>query len=452
MISSETVDQSPFTVAGLVEAVRASFRALPDARKGGNNQRYTMEDAGLGAFSVFFTQSPSFLDFQVRMQKERGCSNAATLFGVDRIPSAQQIRNLLDPVDPVHLAPLLLEIVEGLYRTGALEGHRAFADGFLVALEGTQYFSSEAICCPNCSTRTRADGSVHYSHTAVTPVLLAPGQEAVLPLPPAFVAPQDGHAKQDCELAASRRWLAQWAPRLAPWGVTLLGDDLYCHQPFCRALRAQGCHFLFVCLPPSHSTLYDWVADFERDGSLPTLTVTRWTGRQRLTDTYRWLNDVPLRDGEDALRVGWCELTTTDPTGRVLYRNAWATSHPLGPHNLVATVAAGRSRWKIENENNNTLKTKGYRFEHNYGHGKRHLSAVLASLILLAFLVHTVLDLLDRGYRAVRARLPSRTTFFEHLRALLQYLPFGSWERLFDFMLEALSPTPPKTPARPKGG
>lgn len=61
MISSETVDQSPFTVAGLVEAVRASFRALPDARKGGNNQRYTMEDAGLGAFSVFFTQSPSFL-------------------------------------------------------------------------------------------------------------------------------------------------------------------------------------------------------------------------------------------------------------------------------------------------------------------------------------------------------------------------------------------------------
>ena len=51
------------------------------------------------------------------------------------------------------------------------------------------------------------------------------------------------------------------------------------------------------------------------------------------------------KDREDALRVGWCELTTTDPTGRVLYRNAWATSHPLGPHNLVATVAAGRSRW-----------------------------------------------------------------------------------------------------------
>jgi hypothetical protein len=32
-------------------------------------------------------------------------------------------------------------------------------------------------------------------------------------------------------------------------------------------------------------------------------------------------------------------------------------------------VAAGRARWKVENENNNTLKTKGYHLEHNYGHG-----------------------------------------------------------------------------------
>ena len=58
--------------------------------------------------------------------------------------------------------------------------------------------------------------------------------------------------------------------------------------------------------------------------------------------------------------------------------------HPVTAENVVALVAAGRSRWKIENENNNTLKTKGYHFEHNYGHGKQHLSAVLASLILLA--------------------------------------------------------------------
>jgi len=452
MVSCAGLGLPPLTVDALVAAIRDTFRRLPDARKGGNNQRYTLEDAALSAFSVFFTQSPSFLDYQVRMQKERGCNNATALFGVPQIPSDQQIRNLLDPVPPESVAPLLLDLVEALQQRAALETHRALAGGFLVALDGTQYFASEAISCPCCSTRTLANGNTQHVHTAVTPVLLAPGQESVFPLPPAFVTPQDGHAKQDCELAASTRWLGQWAPRLAPWGVTFLGDDLYCHQPFCQQVRAQGCHFLFVCLPPSHPTLYEWVADFARHGAVPSVVTTRWTGKQRLTDTYRYLNDLPLRDSDDALLVGWCALTTTDATGRVLYRNAWATSHILNAENVIATVAAGRSRWKIENENNNTLKTKGYHFEHNYGHGKQHLSAVLATLILLAYLVHTVLDLLDRRYRAVRAQLPSRRTFFEHLRALLQYLPFDTWEHLFDFMLAALAPAPPKARTRPNTG
>jgi hypothetical protein len=117
--------------------------------------------------------------------------------------------------------------------------------------------------------------------------------------------------------------------------------------------------FGFVCLPSSHPLLYEWIADFERTGQIPTRVSTRWTGKQRLIDTYRWLNDLPLRDGKDALLVGWCELTTTNAEGKVLYRNAWATSERVSEQNVVSLVAAGRSRWKIENENNNTLKTQG---------------------------------------------------------------------------------------------
>ena len=243
---------------------------------------------------------------------------------------------------------------------------------------------------------------------------VAPGQAAVFPLPPAFVGPQDGRTKQDGELAASARWLPQRAPRLAAWGpIAFLGDDLYCHQPFCEQVRAQHNHFPFVCLPQSHTTLYEWLADFARQGPLPTLVTTRWTATQRLTDTYRYFQHLPLRDSADALDVDRCALTTADAAGRVLYRNSWATSQTATADTVVAIVAAGRRRWKIENENNYTLKTKGDRFEHNYGHGKQHLSAVLATLIVLAYLVHTVLDCLDQRYRAVRARLPSRQTFLK---------------------------------------
>ena len=60
----------------------------------------------MGAFSVFFTQSPSFLDFQRNLEVSQGCSNAQSLFGMTRTPSDNHIRNLLDPVPPGTVFPL----------------------------------------------------------------------------------------------------------------------------------------------------------------------------------------------------------------------------------------------------------------------------------------------------------------------------------------------------------
>jgi hypothetical protein len=431
----------PFTMAALSEHIRAVFAQLPDARRSSHNQRYAMADAALSAFSVFFTQSPSFLDYQTRMQQQQGKNNAHTLFGVHQIPCDNQIRNILDPVAPHTLFPLIAHLGDELYRYQHLEAYRSINNTLLVAIDGTDFFSSNKIHCACCSRAEQKNGDTLYRHIVVTPVLVAPGKAQVMVLPPAFVQPQDGHDKQDCELAASGRWLNQWGAHYSGWRITLLGDDIYCHQPFCqRTLKAQM-DFIFTCKPDSHPTVYEWVADFTRSGHLATLTRPRLRrkGKPHLTDTYRYLNEVPLRDGDDALRVNWCELVTTREDGTVQYRNAWASSHRIDEHNVELVAKAGRTRWKIENEGNNTLKTKGYHFEHNFGHGKQHLANLLATMILLAFLMHTCFDWLDQRYRAVRSALPSRKTFFEHVRALLFYLPFDSWDHLLSFMLRKVN-------------
>jgi hypothetical protein len=84
-----------------------------------------------------------------------------------------------------------------------------------------------------------------------------------------------------------------------------------------------------------------------------------------------------MREGEDALWVNGCELTITKATdGTIRYRHACATKHPLARTSVETVVQAGRARWKIENDNNNTLKTQGYQLEHHDGHGQQHLSAV----------------------------------------------------------------------------
>ena len=91
----------------------ATVTHLPDQRTRPNT-KYEMADAALGAFAVFFTQSPSFLAHQRDMQRRKGQNNASSLFSLDQVPSDPQIRNLLDPVSPDHLASPLLASVRPL--------------------------------------------------------------------------------------------------------------------------------------------------------------------------------------------------------------------------------------------------------------------------------------------------------------------------------------------------
>jgi hypothetical protein len=396
-----------------------------------------MADMGLGAFSVFFTQSGSFLAHQKTMRQAKGQSNAQSLFHLQEIPSDNHIRETLDPVPPEKLFACYDAVFESLRQTGQLESWRTLQDTVLIALDGTWYFSSKKIHCPNCSCLEHKSGDRTYYHSAVTPVIVAPGHEHAIPLRPEFIIPQDGQTKQDCEIAAAKRWLENNAVRYAGLRATLLGDDIYAHQPFCRRTLLHDFHFIFVCKPDSHTTLYNWVNLLQRP-HLGTVKMRVKVGAHFHTYAYRYANGVPLAEGEDALKVNWCELTVTDHKDQVVYRNGLVTDFKITDQNVAAIVAAGRARWKIENENNNTLKTKGYHLEHNFGHGKKHLSSLLAALNILAFLYHTFLSFTDEHYRLIRAALPTRQTFFDDLRALTRYLLFPNWEALMDFMMRGL--------------
>jgi len=164
-----------------------------------------MGDAAVSAFSVFLTQSPSFLSYQRTMTDTKGRSNAQSLFGVHQIPCDNQIRDLLDGVEPQCVFPVFEEILRVLDEAGRLSEMRAFDDTLLVAMDGVEYFSSYTIACPHCSTQTAKDGTVRHFHAGVTPVIVSPGRSTVLPLAPEFIVPQDGHDKQDCESAAAKR-------------------------------------------------------------------------------------------------------------------------------------------------------------------------------------------------------------------------------------------------------
>ena len=421
----------------LIKFLDSAISQFPDIRLG-TNKKYKIRDAALSAFSVFFTQSPSFLSYQISMEQNKGNNNGRTLFGIDKIPCDNQIRALLDPIPANLLFPVFDQTFNMLQETNVVEEFRSFNNDLLIALDGTWFFSSNKIHCQNCLTKEHRNGTTTYYHNALLPVVMVPGSSRVIPLAPEFIRPQDGNEKQDCENAAAKRWINGKGAEYSSLGVTVLGDDLFSRQPVCQLALDKKLNFIFVCKPSSHKWLSEWLTAADPVEDLHEFAVTKWTGSKHLTYTYQYANGVPLKDGEDALLVNWAQLTITNEQGAVTFRNSFVSNHKITKENVAAFIEAGRTRWKIENENNNTLKTKGYHFEHNFGHGKENLSETLLSLNLLSFLFHTVLEIFDNKYRLIRETLPRRKDFFNDIRALTRYICFDNWNQLLDFMIRGL--------------
>ena len=379
------------------------------------------------------------------MQERIRKNNANSLFGVHEIPTDDQIRNVLDTlsVEDLHLLyGYFFVLLQAFEREGYLEQFRIkeLGNTLLVAIDGTDHFSSGVLFCDQCKTHTHADGSITYSHSMLNPAIVAPHKKGIaISLAPEFIINSDGKTKQDCELTAAKRLLARDKSQFSKRNVTIIADDLYAHEPFCREVLLAGCHFIFVCKPESHKTVYAWCKGIRGEK-----IVDFFDGKRQLRATYEYVRGVPLREKtkkkEEPLLVNFVEVTITErKTEKQLYHNAFITDHPLTEKTIAAIVDSGRAKWRTENENNNQLKNYGYYLEHNFGHGTKQLASVLTTMILLSFQMHTILSFSDHQYEAIRIKLASKQVFFRDVSALTKYFPFANFEQLTEFMLKSLS-------------
>ena len=357
----------------LLSGLKAACATFPDPRKGrGGN--IDIADFGLSAFAMFFMQSASFLGYQRALETGQGRSNCEGLFGIGRIPSDNYIRDMLDEADPALLQPCFERMETLLAEPPMRRAFGRLGDRILIAWDGTEYFCSQKLGCPNCLTRKRSNGEVESYHTLLSATVVAPGHAKVVPLMPEFIAPRDGAEKQDCERNAVKRWFDAHHARLAPLRPIYLGDDLFACHPVSKMITDAGGDFLFTAKPTSHKALYDFIdgAELFRHEEKVRRRATKETFR------YRWIEAVPIRDGADALNVNWIGFEILDAKGKRKYASAWVTSLPVSKANVADIVAGARARWKIENESFNVMKNHGYELEHNFGHGEKFLAMMLA--------------------------------------------------------------------------
>ena len=414
----------------LYDLVRNAFGQLPDHR----HQKATipLADAISSAFAMFSLKDPSLL----ALDERRNDQNMKVLFGIGQIPSDTQMREMLDPLETDRLRPVFNDVFFQLQRGKALEPY-VFHDGcYLLALDGTGYFSSNKVHCDSClEKKNKQTGEVTYQHQMLGAAIVHPDHKEVIPLAPEPIQKQDGSTKNDCERNAAKRLLRkirQEHPRLK---LLVVEDGLASNAPHIRDLGESRMHFLLGVKPGDHEFLFDRVTEaFEQDR----MTVFSWKEGD-VTCEIAFTHKLPLNESNQDLLVNFLQYAEYGADGHRRKYFTWVTDLRVTRGNARHLVRGGRARWKIENETFNTLKNQGYQFEHNFGHGRQNLSVVFAMLMMLAFLVDQAQQLCCPLFRAVWKKLGSKRALWDNLRSHFRHFTFTSMQHLYEVILHDLA-------------
>ena len=417
----------------LLGLLRRGFADLADHRSG--KPDISLTDALMSAFALFSLKSPSLLAFD----KERTEGNLQRVYGIERVPCDTAMREILDPVEPEFLRPLFTHVFRALQRGKVLE-EMVFVEGYyLLALDGTGYFSSQQIHCASCLERHHRNGTITYAHQMLGAALIHPDRRAVIPLMPELIVKQDGTEKNDGERHAAQRLITKLRQDHPHLKLIVTEDSLSSNAPHLRMLIDHDCHYILGVKEGDHGYLFAQVAAAEQAGKVR--YYDRDEAQSGLRHRFRFASDLPLNEANPDVRVNFLECWEWD--GDKVQHFSWVSDLRVTKGTVYQIMRGGRARWGIENETFNTLKNQGYQFEHNFGHGYQNLSVVFALLMMLAFLVDQVQQLCCPLFQAVWAKMGSKRRLWERMRSLFYDYALESMQHLFETLFYGLKKSAP---------
>ena len=329
----------------LRRAVSTIFSNLSDNRRQ-KSIKHSLHDAMMSGLACMYFQEPSLLQFQKRMEDERNSNNLRTMFDVQSIPSDSQLGQIIDSVPVDWHRSVFKKIISRLLRGKQLKDFQLFPGKYLIAVDGTQYSSSNTIHCNKCLVKEHRDGTTTYQHFALQASMMHPDKKQVFPIIAEDICNSDGQVKQDCEINAAKRLVVKLRQDHPKMGIILCGDDLFSRQPMIRELKEQKISFIFVAKPSSHTSMMNWL----QDKQLSEFTEKNDNGN---TIQYQWMNDVPLTGEKDAVRVNFIlrtEYTQKTPEGdlQIVRRQSWVSDINVDADNVITLARGGLCRWKIE--------------------------------------------------------------------------------------------------------
>ncbi len=422
---SQTKVRKYLSADSLFKMIREQFKQISDSRKG--NTTISLCDALMSAFAMFSLKDPSLLAFDERRKEED--HNLKNIFGIEQIPCDTQMREVIDNIPDESIRPAFLANFRRLQRGKALEP-MVFMEGcYLLALDGTGYFSSEKLHSKACMVKvSKKSGKTSYYIQTLGACLVHPDYKEVIPLCPEIIQKQDGATKNDCERNAAKRFFGKFRKDHPHLKVIVIEDGLSSNAPHIEDLKANNVHFILGVKQGDHEFLFKYIDRAVEEGKA--VEFSFMDEKNPLMEHYfRFVNAVPLNGSNQDLLVNFLEYWQTERDDVTYF--SWVTDFTITVENAYQLMRGARTRWKIENETFNTLKNQGYHFEHNYGLGHKYLSTNFILLMMLAFLVDQTQQLCCTLFQSVWKKLGSKRSLWEQMRGMFRNFKLESMEMLF---------------------
>lgn len=412
-------ERKTLSMESLIACVSREFARVKDPSK--YQSKYSIKDCLLSGLGMFYLKMESLLQFIGEAETNRVCHNLINLYGVSSVPSDTHFRIRLDDIEYRHRLQYAFDVlIRQVQRGKVLEDFHYFEDYYLVAVDGTGYFSSDKVHCENCCEKHHRDGHITYYHQVLSAVLVCPGIKEVLPLGIEPIIKQDGDTKNDCERNAAKRLLQTIRTSHPNLKIILVMDALYANGPLIELL--QELDFRYIITGKNLDHMYD---QFKYGGKTIDYKITT----AGVEHKYKFANDLELNATCPNIHVNYVEYH--EISRKKKFFNSWITDLKLGKDNIQRLVVSGRARWRIENETFNTLKNQGYHFEHNFGHGYNNLSVVLCHVMFIAFLMDQIQAYCGRYFKQARKLSHAKKYVWEKIRNTFLTVDVVSWKHLY---------------------
>lgn len=190
----------------LLDIVHQSFSRVqgPALRQGA----ISLPDCLLSGYALFSLKYPSLLQFDQHFREETVGHNLQRVYRVNQVPSDTQMRERLDEVDPRQLRRTFTRLLAQCQRSNRLTAFEYLDGRYLVPIDATGYFHSDAVHCEQCCQKQHQNGTVSYYHQMLSAAIVHPDHKVVLPFASEPILKTDGVTKNDCEHRAAARFLA----------------------------------------------------------------------------------------------------------------------------------------------------------------------------------------------------------------------------------------------------